>query len=103
MANPRGDDAFRMALAAVEAAWDAGCPVAGSDPDRRAVIARLAVRRWRSAVRRGVDPAHRVEDLAVGLIAAFEAEPKLVGPLGRDYDDLAARIAAALQGRRAAP
>lgn len=103
MSNPPADDTFRVVLTAVEAAWEAGCPVAGSEPGRRAEIARRAVRRWRSANRRGASPQHRVEDLAIGLIAAFESEPKAVGPLARDYDYLAAQIAAALQGQRAAP
>lgn len=83
-------------LAAVAAAWEAGCPVAGSDPARHAAIARRAVRRWRSGSRRGVPADGRVADLARGLIAAFEPDPGLVGPLARDYEYLATQIATAL-------
>ena len=38
------------------------------------------------------DTAARVRDLAKGLIAAFERDPKIVGPLMRDYEWLAALI-----------
>jgi hypothetical protein len=96
--DPTAEEAFRVALGAVEAAWEAGCPVAGSNPVRRAEVARRAVRRWGSAARRGVPPG--AKDLAAGLIAAFEPEPKVVGPLACDYEHLASCIAAALQGRR---
>jgi len=99
--NLGAEVAFRIALAAVEAAWEAGCPDAGSDPARRAAVARRAVRRWGSALRRGVSTGRRVDDLAAGLVAAFEPKPELVGPLPRDYDYLAACIATALHGQQA--
>lgn len=96
----KGDDVIRDVTAAIEAAWEAGCPVAGSDPTIRAKIATRAIRRWRSASRRSVSPDRRVEDLAAGLIAAFEPEIRLVGPLARDYEYLATAIAKALRGRQ---
>ena len=98
--NPLADEVSHAVFAAVGAAWEAGCPVAGSDPTRRAEIARRAIRRWGSAPRRGVSPAQRVGDLAKGLIAAFEPEARLVGPLARDYAYLAAVIAGVLSGQK---
>jgi len=38
--------------------------------------------------------------LAKGLIAAFEPEARLVGPLARDYAYLAAVIAGVLSGQK---
>ena len=89
--------AHRLALRAVEAAWAVGCPVAGGDSTDQAAIARRAVRRWNSALRRGIAADERIADLARGLIDGFEARPELVGPLARDYEYLAAQIAAAMQ------
>ena len=91
-----GNIAYGLVLAAIDAAWEAGCPIAGSDPARRTAIARRAVRRWNSASRRGVTADRRIADLSRGLIAAFETTPELLGPLARDYEYLATRIAAAL-------
>ena len=96
--GPLADELYQLVLAAIESAWEEGSPVAGSVPDRRAAIARQALRRWFSAGRRGVEADRRVEDLSSGLVAAFELKPGLVGPLARDYAYLAARIAEALQG-----
>ena len=92
------DAAYRQALVAVVEAWEAGSPVVGSDPARRAEIARRALRRWNSAPRRGMAADRRVADLARGLIEAFEPDLALVGPLARDYEYLAARIATAFEG-----
>ena len=86
-------------VAAIRCAWDEGCPVAGQDLDRRTKQANVAVRRWRSSSRRHprkLTPQVQVEDLAKGLRDAFEADPKLVGPLMEDYRYLAARIADAM-------
>ena len=86
---------------AIEAAWEVGCPVAGMANNTVLAdeTARAAIRRWYSSERRNVkqsDHQARVRDLARGLVQRFEKDPKLVGPLMRDYEYLAARIADAL-------
>ncbi len=86
-------------LAVVEAAWEDGCPVAGRDQER---IAEVARRRWASQHRRlrpGADHERRVEDLAKALVAVFEADRGLVGPLIEDYRHLARLLAATLSPR----
>jgi hypothetical protein len=55
-------------------------------------MAVVAVRRIRSFRRRKVpieDRAHCIRDLAKGLVARYEAEPKLVGRLMTDYEFVA--------------
>lgn len=79
----------------VRAAWEDGCPVA-SKPEKIAPIAR---RRWHSFASRNIDAddfESRIEDLAKGLIAACEANPRLVGPLTADYLWLSRQLAAVL-------
>ncbi|MEE3919373.1 hypothetical protein V2I01_16690 [Micromonospora sp. BRA006-A] len=41
-------------------------------------------------------PDDRLRDLVRGLVAAFEPDPKLVGPLVRDYECVARAIADAM-------
>ena len=85
-------------VAAIARAWDEGCPVA-RQPEK---IAPIALRRWCSSNWRGVqrsDAKGRIRDLAKGLIAHFESDPTLVGPLRRDYEYLAECIAEALKRR----
>lgn len=89
------DSTLLAVIAAVEGAQLAGCPVCG-DPEE---TARIAIRRWRSSDRRGIDQsdhAARVRDLANGFVQQFERDPKLVGPLIRDYEYLAAEAAKAM-------
>lgn len=79
-------------VAAVEALWARGCPVAR---DAEGLV-EVGARRWRSAARRRVplgDPAARVRDLTAGLVAHFEPDPKLVGPLVVDYECVAEELA----------
>jgi hypothetical protein len=74
--------------------------VAGRDDAARREIVAIAVRRWRSFVRRShshqASHAERLEDLAKGLRDRFEVNPSLTGPLMEDYRHLAVRLAAAL-------
>jgi hypothetical protein len=84
-------------VAAISRLWGEGCPVASEPP----LIASIAIRRWRSSSQRGVAPDDakaRVRDLARGLMLHFEKEPRIVGPLWREYEPLAAAIDAVLLG-----
>lgn len=87
-------------MAAIAAAWDAGCPVAGTNDDEFRQKADIAVRRWDSVGRRHrgafLSAEERVEDLAKGLRNRFENDGNLVGPLMDDYRYLAGQIAEAL-------
>ena len=89
------DATLAAVVAAVSSAWRNGSPVA-SEPE---AIARVAIRRWRSSRRRHIDQgdlAARTRDLVHGFIQQFEADSNLVGPLVRDYEHLAEKVAAAL-------
>jgi hypothetical protein len=84
-----------LAIIAIKAAWEAGCPVAHAHEQ----IAPIAIRRWRTSDRRGVeqnDENARIRDLAIGLVAQLEEDSKLVGPLVRDYKYLASELAKVL-------
>jgi hypothetical protein len=92
-------DQRRRAEAAVERAWQEGCPVAGPP---HAKAADVCIRRWRSLERRGINRTDRskmIHDLAIGLVSAFENDPKLVGPLIVDYEHLAERVLDAIEVR----
>jgi hypothetical protein len=94
-------ETFAAVVAAIDAASRAGCPVI-YDSSRVEETARLAVRRWRSSARRGIDQADqtaRVRDLTRGFIEQLESDPKMVGPLVRDYEYLAGEVAKALMHR----
>lgn len=86
-------------VAAIAAAWEAGCPVAGSRAENQAAIADRCLRRFGSMPRRGIaatDRAGQFRDLARGLVEAADQDPKLVGPLIRDYEWLAERVLIAI-------
>ena len=62
-------------------------------------MASVIQRRWRSLSRRKVsadDPSAVVRDFVRGLIAAFEANPRLVGSLKLDYECLTVQLLAAI-------
>ncbi|MEV0733153.1 hypothetical protein [Polymorphospora sp. NPDC050346] len=91
-------DDYARVIAAFERLHAAGCPLPTAEQRER--IAKVAFRRWRSfdrrsRIRRPVQ-ADRIRDLAHGLVEALEAEPRLVGPLMRDYECLAEAFAAAV-------
>ena len=89
------------AVAAIAAAWEAGCPVADWRSDGQAAIADVCLRRYRSLARRGIaagDQAEQIRDLARGLIEASAQTFKIVGPLIRDYKWLAEQVLVAIVG-----
>jgi hypothetical protein len=92
-------DAVRsQVVSAIASLWEEGCPVA-TRPEEMAAI---AIRRWMSAERRGVNASDlegQLRDLTKGLIAHFEKEPALVGPLRADYECVAERVARILSER----
>jgi hypothetical protein len=82
--------------AAIRRLWEEGCPVAQDPP----ATARVALRRWYSVERRhGRTPSReiRIGDVARGLIEVFERDPRLVGPLKRDYLCVAEAVAEAVE------
>ncbi len=87
-------DLIEIARQVVATAWEEGSPIARDSE----AFAPIAVRRWRSAARRGIrltDSEARVRDLAMGLVEAFD-DPATVGPLVEDYRWLARQIHDAL-------
>ncbi|MBC9001385.1 hypothetical protein [Micromonospora aurantiaca (nom. illeg.)] len=94
MADPTREAVLR-ALADL---WANGCPVPAPELHER--LADVGLRRWRSVARRHrgrrLGPDDRLRDLVRGLVAAFEPDPKLVGPLVRDYECVARAIADAV-------
>ncbi|GAB2922457.1 hypothetical protein GCM10027280_07100 [Micromonospora polyrhachis] len=95
MAEP----ARTAALAALADLWSQGCPVAG--PNGRERLVDVGLRRWHSFHRRHSrvrPPTHeaRIRDLVRGLVEAVEPEPRLVGPLVKDYECVAEAITAAV-------
>jgi hypothetical protein len=96
MADDVSAETLARVIAAIARASNEGCPVA-SRPEE---IAPVAIRRWDSSSRRGLKPSDRkgrIRDLAKGLVAYFDFEPTLVGPLQKDYEYLAACVAEALE------
>jgi hypothetical protein len=97
--KPVPEEVRRRAIAAVAAAWASGCPVADRRPDGQAAIADVCLRRFGSIARRGVEAGDRdgiVHDIAVGLTEALGPGERMVGPLIRDYEWLAAQVLAAI-------
>jgi hypothetical protein len=96
MADDVSAETRARVVAAIARAWEEGCTVA-SRPEK---IAPIAIRRWGSSNRRGLKPSDRkgrIRDLAKGLVAHFDFEPTLIGPLSKDYEYLAACVAEALE------
>ncbi|MFJ8201983.1 hypothetical protein [Micromonospora chalcea] len=95
-------DAIRAAIMrGLADLWANGCPVPAPELHER--LADVGLRRWHSVARRHrgrrLGPDDRLRDLVRGLVAAFEPDPKLVGPLVRDYECVARVIADAATGR----
>jgi hypothetical protein len=88
-AQPIDPAQIRRTAEAIRALSERGCPAAAWDETESLHEADVALRRWRSQERRQVRPRDRRADLVAGLIAAFEREPELVGPLKRDYECVA--------------
>jgi hypothetical protein len=99
--KPFPEAIVQRVIAAVAAAWESGCPVAGSRPEAQARISEVCLRRFRSINRRGTgadDREGQIRDLARGMVEASGQTPGLVGPLIRDYEWLAAQVLAAITG-----
>lgn len=80
------DDDREPLLAALRGLRAAGCPVVGQDEAVVVRVVDVAVRRWRSARRRGAqDGPARERDLLTGLLEAFAPDPLDRGPLVRDW------------------
>lgn len=90
------EDLLQRAAETIGKYRDEGNPVAGDSPERWREIAHIAIRRIRSFERRelaGRDQSTLVRDIARCLVEQLEEEdPKLVGPLTIDYEELAERV-----------
>lgn len=94
-ASSRAPDHLAALEMALAQAWDSGSPAAGQTKAARAERAAIALRRIRSFERRGVnerDTPSAVMDLANGLVAHLERNPKLIGPLLKDYQYIAEKL-----------
>jgi len=84
-------DAARAALVEL---CESGSPVIRPETVDKTLA--VAVRRWQSFHRRNdriADLDTRTNDLAKGILNAFEADPTLAGPLKADYHHLARTLA----------
>ena len=90
-------------VAAIQSAWEDGCPVAGVTNADQEQLAQIALRRWNSFARRHKKGGEeeQTEDLAKGLRDTYEADRELVGPLMTDYRHLASVIAGVLLAEEA--
>jgi hypothetical protein len=96
--KPQGGSLADQLLAIAEAEHLSRSSVAGHDDAHRQEMVEVAIRRWRSYVRRSrhaerATHADRVEDLAKALRDRFETTPALTGPFVEDYRHLAAKLA----------
>jgi hypothetical protein len=91
--------------AAIQQAWDEGCPIATGNRTAQEQAARIAPRRWRSFQRRRVKPSieARVRDLTKGLIQAYGCEPVDLGPVRKHFEDLARCLAEVLASTQTVP
>jgi len=102
--KPISESLRNRAVAAVAAAWESGCPVAGSQPEQQAAIADVCLRRHASLNRRGVplsDRPAQIRDLARGMVQASGQTARAIGPLMRDYEWLAEKVLAAIASEHA--
>ena len=92
------DDVRAAVVSGLAQLFEEGCPLPG--PGQRDAMAEVAVRRWVSYSRRHRGGTgmreQRIRDLVKGLVRAFEAEPRLVGPLVKDYECVAEAVAAVI-------
>ncbi len=92
-------DDYARVIEAFERLRAEGCPL--PVPEHRERMAEVAFRRWRTFGRRSrtrhPSRADRVRDLAHGLVDALEPNPRLVGPLARDYECVAEAFAAVVE------
>ncbi|WP_410792038.1 hypothetical protein [Kribbella sp. C-35] len=85
---------LRTARAALVELCESGSPVVRPETVDKTLA--VAVRRWLSLHRRSErtqDINTRTNDLAKGLLNAFEPDPTLAGPLKSDYHHLATTLA----------
>ena len=87
------DNRLDTVVAAIDRAWEEGCPVAGHS-DKFSLIALGA---YSASQKRGENEGEIVSRMVRRLIDEFETDPKLVGPLRLDYEYLVGKIVAALQ------
>jgi hypothetical protein len=97
--KPYPDEIVKRAIAAVAAAWESGCPVAGSRPEVQVQLADVCLRRLRSINRRGIaddDREGQIRDMARGMVETSGQTRGHVGPFILDYEWLAAQVLAAI-------
>jgi hypothetical protein len=93
--KPISEEVQQRVITALEKAWEAGSPMAGSQPEYRAEMADVCLRRYGSRERRGVNATDReavVRDLSVGMIQAFETSFSTHGAIWREYYWLADQV-----------
>lgn len=97
--QPSSEMVRQRAIIAVAAAWEAGCPVAGSRPELQAEIADVFLRHYRSLIQQGISDDQRpkqIQELAYGLAKWVGGDRQLVGALMHDYEWLANQVLATI-------